>query len=170
MKRIFDVLVFALGKICAVLLFAMIVVTTYQIIARDFLHLSTPWTEELARVFIIWITFLGGTRMLIKREHLTVDFLSNMYTPSIRKLARVFNSCVYTFFSCFMLYSGYKLVTHPIIAKTLMPAMLISRNWQYSVMPICMILMLTFSVYELTISVKALFQKNAEASTGGNNK
>ena len=168
MRRFFDVLVFVLGKICAVLLFAMIVVTTYQVIARDFLHLSTPWTEELARVFIIWVTFLGGTRMLIKREHLTVDFLSNMYSPSIKKFARVFNGSVYTFFSCFMLVSGYKLVTHPIIAKTLMPAMLISRNWQYSVMPICMVLMLTYSVYELTLSVKALFQKGAEAATGGN--
>ena len=173
MKRFFDVFLFVQGKICAVLLFAMIAVTTFQIIARSFLYLSTPWTEEIARVFLTWITFMGGTGMLIKGEHLTVDFLSSMFTPSMRKIARVFNNIVYGFFSCFMLVFGFRLITNPIIARSLMPAMQISRNWQYAVMPFCMIFMFGYSVYALTLSVKELFHKSAAqekalCNTGGN--
>ena len=168
MKKFFDVVLLVQRKICAVLLLAMIAVTTYQIIARTFMHLSTPWTEEIARVFMIWITFIGGTGMLIKGEHLTVDFLSSMYTPSMKKIARVLNNVMYSFFSCFLLVSGYWLITHPVIARSLMPAMQISRNWQYAVMPFCMIFMAAYSLYALTLSVKDLFKKDDEGSTGGN--
>jgi len=168
MKRFFNIFLFVQGKICATLMLAMVTVTAYQVVARTFLHLSTPWTEEIARIFMIWITFIGGTGMLIKGEHLTVDFLSSMYTPSMKKIARVVNSLIYGFFSCFMLFFGFKLITNPIIARSVLPAMLISRNWQYAVMPVCMIFMSIFSVYSITNSVKELFKTNDGGSRGGN--
>ena len=160
MRKFFDIVLIVQRKTCATLLLIMIVVTVIQIVARVILHLASVWTEELARVLMIWITFIGGTGMLIKGEHLAVDFLSSMYTPSMKKIARVFYGAIYVFFSCFMIFSGYRLVTNPIVMRSIMPAMRISRNFQYAIMPVSMIFMAMFSIYELVLSIKALFQKN----------
>jgi TRAP-type C4-dicarboxylate transport system permease small subunit len=171
MKKFFDVVLFVQRKICAVLLLAMIVVTTIQIVARVILHVSSAWTEELSRFLMIWITFIGGTGMLIKGEHLAVDFLSSMYTPSARKIARIVNNLIYTFFSGFMLIFGYKLFTNPITMRSLTPALQVPRKWIYVILPVCMVFMVLYSLYDLVLSVRALSRKNAaegiKASRGG---
>jgi TRAP-type C4-dicarboxylate transport system permease small subunit len=172
MKKFFDGVLFVQKKICAILLLAMIVVTTIQIVARVILHVSSAWTEELSRFLMIWITFIGGTGMLIKGEHLAVDFLSSMYTPPLRKIARIVNNLIYAFFSGFMLVFGYKLFTNPITMRSLTPALQVPRRWIYIILPFCMIFMILYSFYDLVLSVRALSQKNAaeesKIAQGGN--
>jgi TRAP-type C4-dicarboxylate transport system permease small subunit len=160
MKKFFDVVLFVQRKICAVLLLVMTLVTTFQIIARVILHVSSAWTEELSRFLMIWITFIGGTGMLIKGEHLAVDFLSSMYSPPLRKIARIVNNLIYTFFSGFMLIFGYKLFTNPITMRSLTPALQVPRKWIYVILPFCMVFMVLYSLYDLLLSVKALSRKN----------
>jgi TRAP-type C4-dicarboxylate transport system permease small subunit len=155
-------------KICAVLLLGTIAVTTIQIVARVFFHAATPWTEEVAKTLIMWVTFIGGTGMLMKGEHLVVDFLSSMYTPAMKKIARIVFSGVYTFFSCFMLVFGSQLLMNPFSWRAVIPALLIPRGWQYMVIPLCMVFMLTYSLYELTLSIKAVFKDNKTLQTEEN--
>jgi TRAP-type C4-dicarboxylate transport system permease small subunit len=138
----------------------MIIVTAIQVIARVILHVSSAWTEELARFLMVWITFIGGTGMLIKGEHLAVDFLSSMYTPSMRKVAKIINNIIYTFFSGFMLISGYLLFINPVTGRSLTPALQVPRRWIYVILPFCMIFMVMYSVYDLILSIKALSQPN----------
>ena len=54
-------------KTCAVLVtFWVVALIFMQVIFRFVLHISVPWTEEVARAFYIWIVFIGV--VLVERD------------------------------------------------------------------------------------------------------
>ncbi len=159
MKKFFSIVVKLSSRITAALMLLMIVVVTVQIVARYVFVISTPWTEELARYLLIYIAFIGSVGVLIKGEHMLVDIFYNMFSPALKRAARVLNDIVFLFFSLFLLYFGIQLCTSPIIIHSLMPAMQISRVYLYWIMPFSMFFIAVYSAYELVMAVKALFSK-----------
>ena len=58
---------YGIVKTCAVLVTLWVVILTFmQVIFRFILHISVPWTEEVARAFYIWIVFIGV--VLVERD------------------------------------------------------------------------------------------------------
>lgn len=52
--------VFGLLNAITITMFVVLVaVAFWQVICRFVLEISCPWTEELARVMVVWLTFLG---------------------------------------------------------------------------------------------------------------
>ena len=62
-------------------IFAMII---FQVFTRYVLNTPLSWSEELARLMVVWLTFLGAGFVASRNAHIAVDLLA-VYLP--KKLA-----------------------------------------------------------------------------------
>ena len=58
---------------CAVVIGILTLIVLTQVVSR-FFNYSLPGTEELSRLFIVWMTFLGSSIAVYERGHLAVNF------------------------------------------------------------------------------------------------
>ena len=65
----------AVEQVCAVLLATMTVVILLGVAFRYVLEAPLPWSEELAKLLMLWIVFLGASAGIHRGEHVTIDFL-----------------------------------------------------------------------------------------------
>lgn len=63
-----ELLLFAIG-------FGMALLAGVQVISRYLLNHSLFWSEEVGRICLVWITFLGASAAYKRRAHVAVDFL-----------------------------------------------------------------------------------------------
>lgn len=57
-----------------ILFIVLIILATMQVLFRYVLQYPLPWTEELARFTLVWVTFLGAASVTRRKLHLAVDF------------------------------------------------------------------------------------------------
>ncbi len=80
---------FAFEAITAFLLMAMVALTLLQVITRYGLHAGFEWTEELARLDLIYLTFFGSVVAFQRREHLRIETLVRALPARARRWLRV---------------------------------------------------------------------------------
>lgn len=165
LKKIIESIVNIQRKITATLMLAMIVVIAIQIFGRMVFHCSTPWTEEISKYMLIWIAFIGGFGAVVKGEHMMVDILYILFSPRLKKYARVLNDVIASLFSGFLCYFGIGLCLNPVIQRSVTPAMQMPRVWLYSVLPVTMAFMCLYSIYDLVRAVRSLFEKGIRNDT-----
>jgi TRAP-type C4-dicarboxylate transport system permease small subunit len=56
------------------LFIVLIILATAQVLFRYVIRYPLPWTEELARFTLVWVTFLGAASATRRKLHLAVDF------------------------------------------------------------------------------------------------
>jgi TRAP-type transport system small permease protein len=86
LRRFLDVLFEA---ITAVLLTAMVALTLLQVVTRYGLHAGFEWTEELARLDLVYLTFFGSIVAFRRREHLRIETLVHALPTGARRSVRV---------------------------------------------------------------------------------
>ena len=65
-----------LNNAITVLMFVVLVaIVFWQVICRFVLELPSPWTEELARLLVVWITYLGIAEVEAKRDGIRTLFI-----------------------------------------------------------------------------------------------
>jgi len=74
----------ALEWTTALLVGALAAVVGLQVVGRHLLHTPWPWTEEIARLLLVWLMCLGGIRALSDSEHPRVTALVRLLTPPRR--------------------------------------------------------------------------------------
>jgi TRAP-type C4-dicarboxylate transport system permease small subunit len=75
--------------ITASLMVFMVFLTLLQVSTRYALESSLSWTEELARLDLIYLTFFGSIVAFQRREHLQVEMLVNTLPHGMRKWLKV---------------------------------------------------------------------------------
>lgn len=81
-NRTIEMLLFGLGA-------SMAFVVALQVLFRYGLNQSLFWSEELARFFLVWLTFLGATVAYFRRLHPGVDVLYHRSPPALRQAADI---------------------------------------------------------------------------------
>ncbi|WP_369018735.1 TRAP transporter small permease [Thermatribacter velox] len=64
----------------------MLLSAVTQVLFRYALRISVPWTEELARYLLIYITFWGGAIAIRTREHISIPALLERLSEKTRSL------------------------------------------------------------------------------------
>lgn len=72
-----------------VLLFAMVVIVFQQVIARFVFNNSLSWSEEVARMIFIWMSWLGISYGQKKGEHIKIVLLVDHLKGMSRKIVLV---------------------------------------------------------------------------------
>ncbi len=77
-----------LELIVAFLLALMTVLIVLQVFFRYVLNSPLTWAEELARLSMIWLAFLGASVALWRRRHIKIEGLEGFLSPGTALLVR----------------------------------------------------------------------------------
>lgn len=75
--------------ITAFLMMAMTALTLLQVVSRYAMDAAFPWTEELARIVLIYLTFIGSIVAFQRREHLKIEILMHALPQGARRWLQV---------------------------------------------------------------------------------
>ena len=92
--------------VCAAILAGIAALAFFQVVARYFLGLSTPWSEELLRLLFVWLVLLAAART----AHLRVDMLEQAAGPAARRFLIAFGAAVGAALLSLMIWHGFDLV------------------------------------------------------------
>ncbi|MEF2071615.1 TRAP transporter small permease [Consotaella aegiceratis] len=89
-KRPID-LAWPLRVLVALTLIAVVAVTLVQIVLRYVFDAPLIWSEELVKLLIVWITFVGAGAVCFDGRHLNVDVFFKMLPVRLRVAVRWLN-------------------------------------------------------------------------------
>lgn len=115
--------------ILVVMLLAMTLVLFAQIVFRYFFEMPLVWSEEMALVLMLWITFLGAALLLESKEHISIDFLVEMMSPGAQRLMAIVATVLLLIFNVALTYGAFLVVEAT--ASSITPGMKISVAWHY---------------------------------------
>lgn len=95
---------------CIVLIAVMLVLIIIQVLFRYFLKIPSPWSEEIARLALVWSVFLASAIGIRNLEHPKIDILTRRFPPAIRKALEIGVYLLIIAFSCVIVYYGAKYV------------------------------------------------------------
>lgn len=89
----------------AVIGVTMAMVTGLQVFSRYVLNHSLFWSEEVGRICLVWISFLGASAAYKRRAHIGMDFLVVRLPQSVRRKVEAFVVFLsLTFFMVLLIY------------------------------------------------------------------
>jgi tripartite ATP-independent transporter DctM subunit len=91
----------ALDWAIALLVAAQAAVVGLQVVGRHLFHNPLPWTEEIARLLLVWLMCVGGIRALQESAHPRVSALVRLLRPPERAAVdRGLQTVLLAFFLC----------------------------------------------------------------------
>jgi TRAP-type C4-dicarboxylate transport system permease small subunit len=148
-----------------IVLFTVLVVDVlWGVLTRYLLGGQARWSEELARLVMVWLGLLGAALASREEKHLGLDILVRSLAPPVRNLALLLvHVAVGLFGLLIMAWGGGQLVVERFASGQILPALGISKAWFYMAIPVSGTLIVLFSL-ELLVGVVAQMKKEESAS------
>ncbi|NJB67663.1 TRAP-type C4-dicarboxylate transport system permease small subunit [Desulfobaculum xiamenense] len=86
----------------------MVAVIGLQVFFRYVLNDSLFWSEELGRMLLVWLTFLGASVAYRRGAHIGVDILSASLPRTPRRVVGVISHLVCLAFFALVAYHGFR--------------------------------------------------------------
>ena len=138
----------ALGWICIFFFALLVFITVWQVFARQVLNSPSTWSEELAKITFVWLSFLGAVYVLGERGHIAVDFAVRKTPIALQKITAIIVELTTFFFAIVALLIGGYYASSIAWGQNL-TALPLSIGWVYLVMPISGVLMALFSIIDV---------------------
>jgi TRAP-type C4-dicarboxylate transport system permease small subunit len=109
-KKLFqslDKVLINIQKTCIVFLAAaMLTLMLIQVVFRYFLLIPSPWSEDLARLALVWTVFLASALGIRYLEHPTIDILTKRFPVKFRAVLEIVVYLAIAVFGFILLYYG----------------------------------------------------------------
>jgi TRAP-type C4-dicarboxylate transport system permease small subunit len=126
-----------LAVILVMLMGAMVVNVTWQVVSRYVFHNPSSFTDELARYMLIWLGLLGAAYVAGQEQHLAIDILPRQLSGSRGYgLKILLHGLVLVFAAVVMVIGGGNLVYITYILEQKSAALRLPLAWVYLVVPI----------------------------------
>jgi TRAP-type transport system small permease protein len=96
-----------INRISGALLFLMFLTTFFQVLARNVVHVTAMWTEELAKFLFVFIVFLGSATLMEREEHIRISILSDRLPPFLTRVHRLLVQLVLLAFMVVFVWSSW---------------------------------------------------------------
>lgn len=100
----------ALQLFSKLVLLAVVFIVSAQVISRKFFHHSIIWSEEVALLLMVWITFISMAIGVAKNIHIRIEMFYNMYPAPVQKLCQWLGYIVALFVGVVLMVYGGKLI------------------------------------------------------------
>lgn len=148
-KSIRDLLNKVLSSFNIFLFAFMVVVGTYQILVRYIFNKPSTVSEELLTYSFTWMSLLAAAYVFGRREHMRMGFLADKLNGGSMKILNIITEGVILLFSAIVLvYGGIQITSLTMSQKT--ASLGIPMGYVYLVIPICGILIIIYSVLNVT--------------------
>jgi TRAP-type C4-dicarboxylate transport system permease small subunit len=131
-----------------ILVFLVLVVDVlWGVGTRYLLSSQAAWSEELARLLMVWLALLGAALVTREEKHLGLDIVVRSWPNEVQRMARILaSSLIILFAAIVMLKGGIDLVSKRYASGQTMPGLGILKAWFYLPLPGSGLLILLFSV------------------------
>jgi TRAP-type C4-dicarboxylate transport system permease small subunit len=142
---------------CSVLLLiSVLVITSVQVILRYVFAAPLPWAEEVTTNMLVWITFLGGSIVTRREEHIKVTYFVEFLPKRVLMWLFLILDILIAIFlvailvGCVSVFKKLRLM--------LLPATQISMNWVFASVPISAAIMLIYYGFSIQRQIGRLYR------------
>jgi len=146
-NRWIEPLLFALG-------FSMAVVVAVQVFSRYVLNHSLFWSEELARYFLVWLTFLGASVAYRRKAHPSIDVVFVRASASVQKIFTIVVHLASNVLFGVMIFFGVKFSYF--VRLQISPALHLPKWIIFSIIPISGFILLIHGLAFLVAELKGV--------------
>ena len=148
MEKIRNTLNKVLSLLAGLSMTVMVILTTYQVIARYIFNSPSTWSEELVGYLFGWSTMLGATIVSGERGHMNIPVIIDRFNPTLRKAFHIFGEVIAFLFSATILvFGGYQVSQLAMGQQT--SSLGVAVGVFYWVMPVCGVVILVYSVLNI---------------------
>ena len=146
------------------LLAAMVVIISLEVIFRYVLKLPLVWSEQLASYTMIWLAFLSAAIALREHAHIGMTLLVNRLPDKGKKAVEIVSHLLILIFLAFLIWWGIK---HALDVRNQRSPVVfnISMFWPYLALPVGAILMV---IQEVKIIVSGPWSTDAVSTLTDN--
>ena len=148
MEKIRSVLNKALNLLAGLSMAVMVILTTYQVIARYIFNSPSTWSEELVGYIFGWSTLFGATIVSGERGHMNIPILVDRMNPPLRKAFHILWEVVaFVFSASILVFGGFQVSKLAMGQQT--SSLGVAVGVFYWAMPICGVVILLYSVLNI---------------------
>jgi TRAP-type C4-dicarboxylate transport system permease small subunit len=141
----------------------LVIDVVWGVFTRYVLGHQSPWTEELARMLLIWVSLLGASIGFIRRSHLGVDYFVGKLNQRWQTVGQlVVYLLVALFASLVLVYGGYRLVSSVLSNGQPSAALKIEWGYVYLAVPISGVFIFIFSIEMITEIINTSLRKQTK--------
>ncbi|OUW15883.1 MAG: hypothetical protein CBD18_08015 [Opitutales bacterium TMED158] len=106
---------------------------------------QAKWSEELARLLLVWVSLFGASLAFGVKAHLGLDYFAQKLHPSAGKANRIIGGAICLAFAIVVfLVGGWELTLRTFESGQTMVALPIAKWWNYAAVPASGLFMLLF--------------------------
>jgi len=151
-----------LERLTAALVASVVVVVGLQVVTRHLLHSPLPWTEEIARMLLVWSMLVGGVLALARNEHTRVTVVLRLL-PS--RWARAVEMGTGLALILFLAVLGYQSCLLTWLSRSeRLPASQLSGAWVTAPMPLAIALMALLTAASTLRTAREVFRSRGTAA------
>jgi len=122
-------------KLSILIIAVMVVLVTWQVVARYIFSSPVPWSEQLSKYLFVWLVLINGAYMFGKHGHMKVAFFQELLPQKIQRWLNIFIELVVIMFALAVLLYGGLMALRLGIAQT-DAALGISMGYVYAALPL----------------------------------
>ncbi|WP_066295305.1 TRAP transporter small permease [Bacillus sp. FJAT-29937] len=146
LDRVTNVITKTLSMLCGLAIAGLTLIVFLQVFSR-FIKYSLPGTEELARLLVVWLTFLGTSLAIHEKMHLGVRYFVGLASEKYQKIIDfTIHVLLIIFFGILMTY-GFKLTIAAMATSS--STLQLPMGVFYGVIPLSSI----FSIYYIIMNM-----------------
>lgn len=138
----------------------MCTVVFLEVIFRHFLSMPLVWSEELARIMLIWTVFSGAGAILIRGEHIALEFLLDKLSGKPAEWMRILNLLIGISFLVCLLIGSFRMIQITWVVRA-ESVPIIRMAYQYIVIFTGAAVMFLFSLGSVYRMLKRVLSKKA---------
>jgi len=143
MRKIFNSLVTYFPQVMLLLIF---ITVSLQVFFRYVLKSPIQWSQEIAVLFFIWLTFTGTILCVRDNKQLRLDYFVEKMPYSVKRYFKILHKLLILLVLVFIIISGVLVVREFYSYK--MPASGLSMAFYYSALPISAIVMFFIVIFK----------------------
>ncbi|MFP4156499.1 MAG: TRAP transporter small permease [Opitutales bacterium] len=142
-------------KVALVAIFLTLVIDVlWGVGSRYLFGAQASWSEELARLLMVWLVLLGSALVCREERHLGLDVIVRSWPAQTQRWGHLLVYCVLIVFSAVvLLWGGFYLVQERFAAGQSLPALGIAKAWFYFALPVSGVFTLLFMVESLMVTL-----------------
>ena len=146
-----------LDKITAVssivVFIAMVLMVTYQVIARYFFASPSSVTEALTRYSFVWLIIISATYMFGQREHICISVVKDKLPAKAKEIVNILIEIITIIFAgLVMIFGGFTISKMNLLQID--SSLNIPTGIIYSIIPICGVIIVFYSIYNIMLELK----------------
>ena len=142
LKKISDGIDRVCGVLIVLMIGAMVIITTAQIIFRTWFT-ALSWSDEVTRYLLIWSTFLGATCVYRRSGNISITFVRELFPPKASKWLRILGQVLCLILVVILAWYGFKYAANLKKTATSLP---IKMSYVFLVVPVSMVISVLHSV------------------------